>query len=212
MPYCVRVWLCTALMLASCITVAYGRTTAWELLGVCFSSLQAGLGEATFLALSALYDTPRALTAWSSGTGCAGIFGYAWVLLLHFSVGVKLRFTVLAAALLAVPWLFAYFALLGESCQPGDARNLTGRAYPTVDSLTCLSSPSVGPKGSQHQAERGELLQEEQPLSRRTETAGHSEGSSMTMTARQRWQVSLGLWRYTVPLMLVSFAEVSTEE
>ena len=40
----------------------------------------AGVGEASFLALSSFYKPSRkVLTAWSSGTGFAGIFGYAWV-------------------------------------------------------------------------------------------------------------------------------------
>ena len=47
-----------------------------QLLGIIMGSFQSGFGEASFLALAAFYDSRVALTAWSSGTGLAGIFGY----------------------------------------------------------------------------------------------------------------------------------------
>ena len=45
--------------------------------------LQGGLGEASCLALTSYYSGRPAITLWSSGTGFAGVFGYAWVALLH---------------------------------------------------------------------------------------------------------------------------------
>jgi len=43
--------------------------------GVGFCSLQAGIGEASMLGLTAQYHGPSTITAWSSGTGFAGILG-----------------------------------------------------------------------------------------------------------------------------------------
>lgn len=45
--------------------------------------LQGGLGEASCLALSSYYRGRPVITAWSSGTGFAGVFGYTWVAVLH---------------------------------------------------------------------------------------------------------------------------------
>ena len=59
----------------------------WQLLGVVFASLQGGLGEASCLALTSFYSGRAAITMWSSGTGFAGVFGYAWVALLHLAGG-----------------------------------------------------------------------------------------------------------------------------
>lgn len=38
------------------------------------------MGEATILAMTSFYDAQSCLTAWSSGTGFAGIAGYLWSL------------------------------------------------------------------------------------------------------------------------------------
>ena len=47
-----------------------------KLLGVALSDLGGGLGEASVLALSQFYDRPAVmLSAWSSGTGAAGVVG-----------------------------------------------------------------------------------------------------------------------------------------
>lgn len=72
-----RMILSAALMASSFILVALGTTAnaLWlQLLGVIVGSVQSGFGEASFLALTAFYDSRKALTAWSSGTGVAGIF------------------------------------------------------------------------------------------------------------------------------------------
>ena len=60
------------MMSGSYLTVAYGSHVSWQLLGVAFAAFQGGLGEASCLALCSFYDSRRALTLWSSGTGFAG--------------------------------------------------------------------------------------------------------------------------------------------
>lgn len=113
-PYRVRVIAGALLMMLSFTTVSRGVETWIQLAGVIFSSLQVSLGETSCLALASLYNTPRALTAWSSGTGFAGIFGYAWVFFFRSVLGSSLRFTLQMAHLLAVAWLLTYFVLLGD--------------------------------------------------------------------------------------------------
>eukprot|EP00601_Ochromonadales_sp_CCMP2298_P015147 CAMPEP_0173224564 /NCGR_PEP_ID=MMETSP1142-20121109/4417_1 /TAXON_ID=483371 /ORGANISM="non described non described, Strain CCMP2298" /LENGTH=205 /DNA_ID=CAMNT_0014152861 /DNA_START=139 /DNA_END=754 /DNA_ORIENTATION=- len=80
-PYPTRMALASLLMALSFVAVAGGGQMHWQwaqLLGVALGSVQSGFGEASFLALTAFYDSRSTLTAWSSGTGFAGIFGYAW--------------------------------------------------------------------------------------------------------------------------------------
>ena len=101
-------------MVLALVTVGYGGSTPVQLLGVCLAALQGGLGEASFLALSSFYDTPRALTAWSSGTGFAGIFGYAWVFFLTYVLDFSFRATLMMANLIVLCWLYAYFRLLSD--------------------------------------------------------------------------------------------------
>lgn len=56
------------------IIVAYAETQWVALTGVAFTSLASGLGEPTFLAYSAFFNK-NVISAWSSGTGGAGIVG-----------------------------------------------------------------------------------------------------------------------------------------
>lgn len=118
MPYSVRVSVSSLIMMLCFISVAYGRATWVQLFGVTCAALQEGVGEASFLALASLYDTPRALSAWSSGTGFAGIFGYGWVYFLTFVFGLSNRSTLVVACLLAVAWMFTFFVLLTAPRDP----------------------------------------------------------------------------------------------
>lgn len=230
-----RVWACTVMLSISLVTVGYGGSTAVQLVGVCFSSLQGGLGESSFLALAAFYDTPRALTAWSSGTGFAGIFGYAWVFFLNFVLGLSFRATLVTANLLGLVFLFAYFRLLSS---PYGSVSSTGRhgrggaaaapaAYSPLPSShqqlqpPSLSSPS--PNGTNDGGTRldsggaGEGVRDDEE----EEGWGGDGGAEVEvsrieshhppeMTVGERLCFTLSLWRFTVPLMLVYFAEVWT--
>jgi battenin len=83
-----------------------------QLLGVSVVAFQGGLGEATVLALCARHPpTDAALTAWSSGTGFAGVFGYLWVAALRAWLGLSFRATLLLANVTAAMWLAAYAGL-----------------------------------------------------------------------------------------------------
>lgn len=59
-------------MCSSFLVVGLSRSTGQQLLGVGLVAVQGGLGEASALAMCALYPSKLSLTAWSSGTGFAG--------------------------------------------------------------------------------------------------------------------------------------------
>jgi hypothetical protein len=128
--YHATVWVCAALMAASVLLIALASegsggagadhngdaTTAslpFQLLGVSLGSLAGALGECSFLALASASPDAGAgasrLTAWSSGTGMAGVASYAWVVLLSRGLGWSLRATVLLALVLPAAWLAVFF-------------------------------------------------------------------------------------------------------
>lgn len=221
-------------MVLALVTVGYGGSTPVQLLGVCFSAVQSGLGEASFLALSSFYDTPRALTAWSSGTGFAGMFGYAWVFFLKFVLGFSFRATLMMANLIVLCWLYAYFRLLSDPNVPsrgggggggggvvGTTNSSSDQAHDGAYSPLPLqqfapndslngSEPrhasSVGGEGG-HEEWGGSLgaLSPEESLRVDEGVVGTRAAE---MTVGQRLRFTLSLWRFTVPLMLVYFAEV----
>nr|CAG4709102.1 unnamed protein product [Naegleria fowleri] len=73
-PYNIRVGLAVILALASFQMVAWFDNIPLKLVGVVMASLSSGGGEITFLAMSSYYHK-NTVSAWSSGTGGAGIFG-----------------------------------------------------------------------------------------------------------------------------------------
>jgi len=78
-----------------------------QLIGVAMVSAQVGMGEASLLALAGKFDTggrKACLTAFSSGTGVAGIFGFLWKFV--FNEWLKLSLTVTLYLALSLP--FAY--------------------------------------------------------------------------------------------------------
>jgi hypothetical protein len=112
-PYSARAAAVALLALAAFLCVGLGTSFVPQILGVCLASLQSGLGEASTLALAGAYPSHRSLlTCWSSGTGFAGPFGYAWVAGLHTLGGLSLRATVLAANIIPAVWAVAQFGML----------------------------------------------------------------------------------------------------
>ncbi len=65
-------WAIAVLMGCAYTTVGFSSRRALQLLGVVFSALQGGLGEASCLAMCTFFDSRAAITFWSSGTGFAG--------------------------------------------------------------------------------------------------------------------------------------------
>lgn len=82
-----------------------------ELIGVGFTSLGGGLGEASLLALAGFLDvdsTGSNITAFSSGTGVAGLFGFLWNAILIDWIGLSFTASLLVANVLAFTYVFIY--------------------------------------------------------------------------------------------------------
>ncbi|KAK9918138.1 hypothetical protein WJX75_001533 [Coccomyxa subellipsoidea] len=155
--YTARMWLIAILMGCAYTTVAFSSRRSLQLLGVVFSALQGGLGEASCLAMCTFFDSRAAITFWSSGTGFAGVAGYTWVGILHVLLGFSFKKTLLIANTTALGWLAVYYI----------------------------------------------LLQPQTRSKRRTEDVA----ATHRMHWRERYQRTLDLWPYMVPLTLVYFAE-----
>ncbi|KDD73692.1 CLN3 protein [Helicosporidium sp. ATCC 50920] len=211
-----RMATCAALMSASFCAVALSRTRSAALLGVALGALQGGLGEASMLALSARYGGPAPLTAWASGTGLAGLGGYAWVGLLHDLCGLSFPATLLLANALAAAYAAAYFRGLGdpgkgatESPSPRDARR---RFLPEPKESTPRAEDAAGPSSAPD-----ERATEQRPLlALETASEGSIRGEAIvssvrSMTARERLGASLALWPCAAPLFLVFFSEYALQ-
>ncbi|CEG46875.1 cln3like protein [Plasmopara halstedii] len=107
-------------MILSFLVVANGKHSLWlQLLGVGFSGLQSGMMEASFLAMSSFYASPvRCLTCWSSGTGLAGVGGYAWIALFHIWGNLSFQMTLKLAIIFPILYLLVFLFLLDTAKLP----------------------------------------------------------------------------------------------
>jgi len=201
--YRVRIAVAAVLMASSFFTVAFGKSTAVQLIGVCFAAAQSGLGEATMLSLATTYPESRDfLTAWSSGTGMAGVFGYLWVV--AFNVWLKKSFsvTITAALSLCYFYLVAYFAILTPS---------PTSVLPAAASLCAPLVPKDGDfessdsKPAHHQGSYSTIRLS--VSSRSSSVALDDSATQKNVPIALRIQIIKSLWPYTVPLFLVYASE-----
>lgn len=116
--YCSRVLFCMLLMVVSFLTVAFGSDQlSLQLLGVACSGLQSGLGEASFLALTSFYHSKETITCWSSGTGFAGVAGYAFVNVMVLYLKYTFKEMLLVGLLFPLGLGVVYFKVLPQRRQ-----------------------------------------------------------------------------------------------
>ncbi|KAJ6654418.1 hypothetical protein lerEdw1_007011 [Lerista edwardsae] len=109
-PYGLRVTICVISALGSFLLVAFSTGPVQSLTGVVLASISSGLGEITFLALTSFFDS-AVVSAWSSGTGGAGLFGALSYLGLT-QAGLSPQHTLLSMIVVPIIMLGSYFILL----------------------------------------------------------------------------------------------------
>jgi battenin len=154
------------------------------LASIAFISLAGALGEATFLALTALYGG-ETLAAWSSGTGFAGVAGAASYVALVSVLGLRPRAALFSLAFTPLLIAFAYRFL------PRPEENRATIRMRSTDKSTELLSEATQSKSTELWRSRHDAQLPQQP--------------GMTLF-RQLFQ------RFLLPLGLVYFAEYSINQ
>jgi len=90
-----------------------GGTIASKIAGIVLASLSAGGGELSFVGLTHFYG-PFSLAAWGSGTGAAGLVGAGAYSLATSAMGVSVKATLLASALLPFVMAASFFLVLPQ--------------------------------------------------------------------------------------------------
>uniref|UniRef100_A0A8C0RUW2 Battenin n=2 Tax=Canis lupus familiaris TaxID=9615 RepID=A0A8C0RUW2_CANLF len=142
LPYSPRVLVSGICAAGSFILVAFSHSVGTSLCGVVLASISSGVGEVTFLSLTAFY--PRAVISWwSSGTGGAGLMGALSYLGLT-QAGLSPQHTLLSMLGIPALMLASYFFLLTspEPQDPGGEEEAeTSARQPLIDSETPESKP-----------------------------------------------------------------------
>eukprot|EP00039_Didymoeca_costata_P028204 m.20328 g.20328 ORF g.20328 m.20328 type:complete len:488 (+) comp6807_c0_seq1:136-1599(+) len=201
-PYKVRMIICTLAMIMSFVLVGFGDNLQIQLLGVACSAFQSGLGEASILALASKYHATSTLTAWSSGTGFAGVLGYAWVAVIHQYAKVSLKATVLSGIVLAVGYILSYFYLLGPPTAVVSSPTTGGAGNATEGS----NSVNAALDNNEEDDEEATLLSNLND----TQNSTASKPSSQ-LSGYERFCFIASLWRYIIPLIIVYFSEYAIQ-
>mmetsp|Transcript_20919 Transcript_20919/g.31928 ORF Transcript_20919/g.31928 Transcript_20919/m.31928 type:complete len:538 (+) Transcript_20919:127-1740(+) len=155
----------------------------------------------------------KCITAFSSGTGCAGIVGYAYKSLLAELFGWGLSTIVWSAILFAVAYYRVYCAGLYEM----DIR--LEEAQTRLDNERCASSAEAeelnGTAAAEQRPSVEMVTQPEDEEENDSPTLLSQLSSELTtttksvhhMTACERFQTVLSLWPYTIPLFFVYMTE-----
>nr|XP_034992100.1 battenin isoform X1 [Zootoca vivipara]XP_034992101.1 battenin isoform X1 [Zootoca vivipara] len=181
LPYGLRVVICAITAWGSFLLVAFSTGTVQSLAGVVLASISSGLGEITFLALTSFFDS-AVVSAWSSGTGGAGLLGALSYLGLTES-GLSPQHTLLLMTIVPVIVQVSYSFVLAPP--PGAPRCGWGNRP-----QKSLRSPSST----------------QQPLLEIKATV-QNKAQSPQLSLQEKGQVVKGLLKYLIPLAVVYFAE-----
>lgn len=223
-----RIIIASILMALAFIVVAWGGMTnslGLQLFGVVLCSTQSGFGEASFLAFTAFFESRLALTAWSSGTGFAGIFGFAWVV--FFTIGLKASFELTLLIALILPVLFALnFELVMNV--PNIKREVRMSMDESVAEFNMAAIGSVDEAQVVDEATNPILCDESQGNGQTENITPTDDGmnrqkarkdreykdlsaAAAEMTMKERVANTVSLWPFMVPLFLVYFAEYAMQ-
>lgn len=178
-PYGPRVGLCILCAWGSFLLVAFSTTVGTSIMGVVLASVSSGLGEISFLALTAFYPS-EVVSWWSSGTGGAGLLGALSYLGLT-QAGLSPRHTLLLMLSLPLAMLLSYYLLLVPP--------------------TAVPQWRWGDSAVLHDP----LPTARQPLMAGAPAKQGGGGAELTLQAKGR--IVKGLLKYLLPLALVYFAE-----
>ncbi|MBN3307081.1 CLN3 protein, partial [Amia calva] len=187
-PYGWRVVLCVLTAAGSFLLVSFSSGVAMSILGVVFASVSAGLGELSFLSLTAFFHS-GVLWGWSSGTGGAGVLGA----LSYSGLTQALSPRVTVRVMLVVPVVMAvsYFMLLVHPPSLPNWRRLDG---PRDDSARADRRPLLADY-SDEQTDTGMREREREGV------------DSEPLSCAEKLLIIRGLLKYIIPLSVVYFAE-----
>jgi len=194
-----------------------------------------GAEKAAASVLAASSPGAETLTAWASGTGFAGVFGYAWLTVLHEWCGLPFSATILLALVLPLAWMFFFLKLPPPPPAPptshvsasAEGAAVYGPLADSSDSSESPSSPSASPEATSPRLLTPSLNggeDEEQAVLVGVGKHGGGHGDNGAVVCEERvgsgplelgWRARLAffasLWPFTVPLLVVYVSEYALQ-
>lgn len=220
LSYRAKILLCAALTGVSFYLTAWAKVTWLRLLGVCFTSFAAGLGELTFLGLLSFYPSSQ-VVAWSSGTGAAGLAGAGYYMTLKL-LGVASRTILFWGGVFSVAYAVVYLLVLPAPL-PGDQDDVADASAQldmrSIDTDSVIVPTAQGASlATREQASASDVPAEQSLLGAAqlsTADSHEAEGEASEIPEdpfQLPWRTKLRVvrplvWPYMLPMGLVYFAE-----
>eukprot|EP01135_Chromosphaera_perkinsii_P006273 Nk52_evm2s485 gene=Nk52_evmTU2s485 len=182
-PYWIRLSLIVGFSMAAFYIVAFlGPINVWVgLMGVVCASIGGGIGGPTFLPLTSYYHK-NVVSAWSSGTGMAGVAGAGAYLLVHTVAGLEAKWTMVAFSGFPLLLLAVYNFVLQQPAIVIDAHDLG------------------------HEVDEEAFKRRLEDAADKTTDPTYTS-PLFTLSMKERAALLVPLLRYMVPLFFVYFAE-----
>ncbi|GMR51733.1 hypothetical protein PMAYCL1PPCAC_21928 [Pristionchus mayeri] len=199
-PFDIRHAAGVVLQASAFVVVAVSDTAYLALSGVVLASFGSGLGEVSYLSLSA-YFPASVITAYSSGTGGAGVFGALAYASLTDAAMAALTPKQALLAMLVVPIIFAYTFWWLLHLPPSVHRVRV--VEPTTWMIARGEGSSVEPL--LHDSDDDEVVEEEGRVGIRDTSVASFDFKALSRG--EKWRAVKPLFSYMIPLALVYFAE-----
>ena len=215
--------LAASVLMAACFSTvaAFSGESAniyMELLGVALCSVQGSMGEASLLALAGKYDNKaqdeavanathrgdgsttvkpkkgKCITAFSSGTGLAGVFGFAYKFLFNQFLGLTLRKTLLLANALAFFYWACYWNYLDAHVESMNGSSIIA-SYDEDDEnnmTNATDNQNASYRGGCMIDEEGRLLANETPAKTKERSNDDIDGRGSGLELSRGHGVSTG--------------------
>ena len=228
--YNIRMRYCTLLTLSSLTLVALSSNINMKLLGVALTSIQCSLGEATLLALAGTY--PHAISAFSTGTGWAGVIGFGYKILFSQILHISVSHILITSNILPILYYTIYFQKL---YRPFDTHSQQIQLQEMKEEQTQNNQkhvPTAPNTNNTFDGEESNLrdhnesleshLQSSFPFNKKEtdhnqlfqnlDNESLKQGKRVSdMSPKERLFLTLSFWPYGIPLALVYFSEYALQ-
>lgn len=199
-PYNLRISIVVLFAVGSFQFVGWFDFIGLKLFGVTLASLSSGLGEITFLAMSSYYHKD-VISAWSSGTGGAGIFGALSYLALTAWFGITDFMTLMVITVAPLFMILAAFGIMSGYHSRSGFCSSQKRASEQVPDLEAIAQ-QTDDTGGIDDTQDGITMAMAIP-SKPSKTSV----SAADLTLTDKIKHIIPLMKYMIPLFVVYYSE-----
>ena len=146
-PYSVRIYICTILTLVGYLITCWTGEFWLELLGIILASISTGLGEITFLALTAYYSK-SGFNGWGCGSGIAGVVSTGLYFIMRTLIGMSPTISMASVCWTPALYLLTWYIILPKTPELMKASRCRKRRRRRRNSSTFDEMPLLDPGSS----------------------------------------------------------------